>query len=86
MTAIVIKDLEMCKVLDKRRLANVFGGEAASSSNLPARGILQSTVVRKATLGVFVDQMTGMLQRKVQNVVQEVVEKAGAITTEPVIL
>ncbi|OQX23701.1 MAG: hypothetical protein BWK80_24635 [Desulfobacteraceae bacterium IS3] len=86
MTAIVIRDLEMCKVLDKKRLASVFGGEAASSSNLPARGILQSTVVRKATLGVFVDQMTGMLQRKVQNVVQEVVEKAGAITTEPVIL
>jgi len=85
MASIVIRDLEMCKVLDNKTLANVFGGDSISG-NLPARGILQSTVVRKATLGVFVDQTTGMLQRKVQNVVQEVVEKAGAITMEPVIL
>lgn len=85
MATIAIRDLEVCKVLDNKTLANVFGGDS-TSSNLPARGILQSTIVRKAILGVFVDQTTGMLQRKVQNVVQEVVEKAGAVTTEPVIL
>lgn len=87
MAAIAIRDLEVCEVLNNKTLANVFGGNdfGYSANNVPARGILQSRVVRKAILGIYTNKDTGRLERKIQDVVLQIEEKAGNIASEPVL-
>lgn len=87
MRTIAIKDLEMSVSLDQKALSNIRGGfnnAGYETNNTPARGILFSTVVRRAITGIYTNS-SGKMERKIEEVVLEVEEKAGNVVTEAVL-
>ncbi|RLC01327.1 MAG: hypothetical protein DRI57_31235 [Deltaproteobacteria bacterium] len=72
MTNITIEDLEICKELDKKAMANLFGGfnnAGYETNNVGPRGVIATPVwVRDAILSTFVDQETGVIYRTVQRI------------------
>jgi len=89
MVAIAIRDLEVCESMDRKALANVWGGTDANNvgyatNNRPAMGVIQTqSAYRTAILGVFT-RPGGRHERMVQDVNLEVREVSGGIRFEAV--
>ena len=88
MVAIAIRDLEVCESMDRKALANVWGGLANNvgyeTNNRPAMGVIQTqSAYRTAILGVFT-RPGGRHERMVQDVNLEVREVSGGIRFEAV--
>lgn len=88
MTAIAIRDLEMCKSMDRKALAKVWGGDGVNNvgyetNNRPAMGVISTqTRYRTAILGVFT-VAGGQHKRMVQDINLEVREVSGGVRFEP---